>query len=135
MNKYLKEALVKFGGIALIAGIVTPIVYVSVISYQCATNSEFVCTPPFSWFFKAGATARSSATSDLNLIKYNNLRSGMTYSEAVITLGKSGTETSRVEIPNTPLTILYIWQNPDGSNLNATFQDDKLVTKAQFGLK
>jgi hypothetical protein len=32
-------------------------------------------------------------------------------------------------------TVMYSWQNPDGSNMNAMFQDDKLVSKAQFMLK
>ena len=30
---------------------------------------------------------------------------------------------------------MYMWQNSDGSNMNAMFQNDKLVNKAQFGLK
>ena len=30
---------------------------------------------------------------------------------------------------------MYSWQNGNGSNMNAMFQGDRLVNKAQFGLR
>ena len=30
---------------------------------------------------------------------------------------------------------MYVWQNSDASNMNATFQNDRLFTKAQLYLK
>jgi hypothetical protein len=30
---------------------------------------------------------------------------------------------------------MYAWQNADGSNMNAMFQNDRLISKAQFGLR
>ncbi len=32
-------------------------------------------------------------------------------------------------------TVMHQWMNSDGSNMNAMFQNDKLVQKAQFGLR
>jgi hypothetical protein len=32
-------------------------------------------------------------------------------------------------------TIMYVWKNPDGSNMNAVFQNEKMVSKAQIGLR
>lgn len=32
-------------------------------------------------------------------------------------------------------TVMYQWVNRNGSNMNAMFQNNKLVQKAQFGLK
>jgi hypothetical protein len=71
----------------------------------------------------------------VTLDEYNRLQNSITYNEASSIIGEPGQEMSRVELPGTPSTIMYSWQNADGSNMNATFQDDKLVTKAQFGLK
>ena len=71
----------------------------------------------------------------VTLDEYNRVQNGMTYTEANNIIGEKGKEMSRTEIPGTPLTVMYGWQNSDGSNMNAMFQDDKLITKAQFGLK
>jgi hypothetical protein len=48
--------------------------------------------------------------------------------------GKAGKELSSSSIGRN-FTIIYKWENEDSSNLNATFQNDKLVSRAQFGLK
>ena len=71
----------------------------------------------------------------VTLDEYNRIQNGMTYGEANGIVGEKGKEMSRTEIPGAPLTVMYGWQNSDGSNMNAMFQNDKLVTKAQFGLK
>jgi len=76
-------------------------------------------------------TAPTTVTFD----EYNRLQNGMSYEEVSGIIGEPGQESSRVEVPGTPVTVMYSWQNADGSNMNAMFQDDKLVTKAQFGLK
>lgn len=72
---------------------------------------------------------------------YTQLTSNMTYSQACSTLGAFGVEMSSSEMPGIPgvmapiKTVLYVWQNPDGSNMNAMFQNDRLISKAQLGLK
>jgi hypothetical protein len=81
------------------------------------------------------ATAQSAITPTVTLSEFNQIQSEMSYSEVVGIIGASGAEQSRVEVPGAPETVMYAWQNSDGSNMNAMFQDDKLVTKAQFGLK
>jgi hypothetical protein len=60
----------------------------------------------------------------------------MTYSEAVGILGSPGTEQSRSNIADT-VTVMYTWPGSGtlGANMNAIFQQDKLVSKAQFGLR
>ena len=32
-------------------------------------------------------------------------------------------------------SVMYQWVNADGSNMNAMFQNDRLVSKAQMGLE
>ncbi len=80
----------------------------------------------------------SSKSTGITMAKYKNIKSGMTYQEVVKIIGESGEENSRVEIPGTPVTILYSWKQKGFmamGNMNATFQGNKLVTKAQFELK
>jgi hypothetical protein len=58
----------------------------------------------------------------------------MTYEEVTKILG-SGKEISRTEISGLPTTVMYQWEKYSGlKNMNAMFQDGKLVSKAQFGL-
>jgi hypothetical protein len=71
----------------------------------------------------------------LTLAAYNRLTDGMSYADAVRIIGKEGTEQSRSSMAGY-VTVLYMWQSSDGlSNMNAMFQNDKLITRAQFGLK
>lgn len=65
--------------------------------------------------------------------EYDRLRDGISYSEAVSIIGTSGDELSRSDLAGIS-TVMYSWANANGSNMNAMFQDGKLITKAQFGL-
>ncbi|MBA4121333.1 MAG: hypothetical protein H0X72_02570 [Acidobacteria bacterium] len=59
----------------------------------------------------------------------------MKYSEAVKILGSRGEVLSESGIGGTK-TIMYQWNGEGfGANMNAMFQNGKLVSKAQFGLK
>lgn len=72
--------------------------------------------------------------------KYLRLQNGMSYRDAVRIIGLEGEEMSRNITPAMPgyptgiETVMYMWQNPSGSNMNAMFQNDKLMQKSQFGL-
>lgn len=60
----------------------------------------------------------------------------MSYAQVVAILGEPGTELSRSFIANIT-TVMYQWmgQGSLGANMNAMFQDDKLISKAQLGLR
>lgn len=75
--------------------------------------------------------------SECNVTKahYEALESGMSYSQAVTVLGCHGEEMSSTEIGGIKTTMLMWTGTGIGGNMNAMFQDDKLVSKAQFGLK
>jgi hypothetical protein len=65
---------------------------------------------------------------------YDRIRTGMSYLEVVAILGQSGEELSRVELAGTS-TVMYSWRKSFSvANMNAMFQNGKLVSKAQFGL-
>ena len=72
----------------------------------------------------------------VNMKNYLKLGTGISYQEAINILGEEGEEMTSNEMMGTK-TIMYKWDADSGfgSNMNATFQDDKLVSKAQFGLK
>ena len=66
--------------------------------------------------------------------RYGELRTGMTYRQAVATLGAEGVEMSSNDIGGSH-TVMYQWKAGMMANMNAMFQNDKLISKAQFGLK
>lgn len=93
----------------------------------------------------ASSTTTSSTTSGvtteqkqdrLNLEKFNKIETGMSYQEVVNIIGEEGTVLSESEIGNIKSTI-YSWygEGSIGANANITFQNGKVVSKAQVGLK
>ena len=72
----------------------------------------------------------------LNLEKFNKIETGMSYQEVVNIIGEEGTVLSESEIGNIKSTI-YSWygEGSIGANANVTFQNGKVVSKAQVGLK
>lgn len=80
-------------------------------------------------------TSRTGASSGVTYANYQRISEGMSYSEVVAILGTSGKEMSRSDFGNLT-TVMYGWDGSGfGANMNAMFQNDKLVTKAQFGLR
>lgn len=49
-------------------------------------------------------------------------------------IGSSGKDQARNSIAGIT-TVMYMWQNGNGSNMNATFQNNSLVSVAQAGLQ
>lgn len=71
----------------------------------------------------------------VTLAQFQKLQTGMTYAEAQKVLGSPGVEQSSGQIGDVR-TAMFAW-NGDGptASMNATFQNDRLVTKAQMGLQ
>lgn len=78
-----------------------------------------------------------SSGDKLTKAMFDSVQTGMTYDQVVDITGFDGELGSQVDIGagSQYKTEIYTWSNADGSNMNATFQGDKLVTKAQVGLK
>jgi hypothetical protein len=72
--------------------------------------------------------------SRITMANYLQIADGMTYNDVVRLLGERGTEISRVDIDGLR-TVMFQWQGDGLGNMNATFQNEKLIMKAQFGLK
>jgi hypothetical protein len=73
--------------------------------------------------------------------EYMMLRDGMSYAEACAVIGADGDESSSNFMEGVPgvmepiSTKAFSWVNDDGSNAFLMFQNDKLVSRAQFGLE
>lgn len=65
--------------------------------------------------------------------EYDQIREGMTYEQVRSIIGATGEELSRSDLAGFT-TIMYSWSNSNGSNMNAMFQNNRLINKAQFGL-
>ncbi|MBK9238942.1 MAG: zinc ribbon domain-containing protein [Acidobacteria bacterium] len=106
------------------------LVVLALALYWTANGSPF--SGPANSYLQTGSTTSPGVT----LAQFQRLSDGITYSEAVRVLGGAGTEQSRSNIGGL-VTVMYSWPGSGtlGANMNAMFQDDKLVTKAQFGLR
>ena len=66
--------------------------------------------------------------------KYGRISSGMSYEQVKTIIGDPGEESSSSDLGGTR-TVAYTWKNFDGSNALLMFQDDRLISKAQYGLR
>lgn len=77
----------------------------------------------------------------LTIEKYNRIQHGMSYDQISRLLEQPGQEQSSSHIPGITgvtgsiTTKIYGWQNKDGSNIIVMFQNDRVINKAQFGLR
>jgi hypothetical protein len=76
----------------------------------------------------------TAETPSITLAKFNQLKTGMAYKEVVNILGTDGEIISESDIGGTK-TVMYQWQSSGFGNMNAMFQNGKLISKSQFGLK
>ncbi|MTV49619.1 hypothetical protein GJ688_11590 [Heliobacillus mobilis] len=65
---------------------------------------------------------------------YNKINLDMTYAQVVQLVGADGDESDKTE-SNVKTSAVYTWKNPDGSSMNVTIKDGKVVSKAQMGLR
>lgn len=72
--------------------------------------------------------------SGVTMENFNKIKTGMRYADVVEILGQEGEVISESEVAGIN-TIMYQWSGGMLSNMNAMFQNGKLVNKAQFGLK
>lgn len=71
----------------------------------------------------------------VTLSQFTEIKDGMTYAEVSALLGSPGVEQSSNNIAGMK-TIMYAWDGKSGlGNMNAMFQNDKLIQKSQFGLE
>ncbi|MBP0021954.1 MAG: hypothetical protein J7647_30905 [Cyanobacteria bacterium SBLK] len=91
--------------------------------------------PPETTTAPAPTTAEEKPAKQLTLADYEAIANGITLEEARKALESDGKQMSSSEVAGIK-TEIYIWENtPPTSNITLTFQDGKMVSKAQFGLE
>lgn len=84
---------------------------------------------------RATGVAETEEAGGITMAKFNQLETGMSYAEVVEILGEEGTELSRTDMMGI-VTVMYSWDGKSfASNMNAMFQNDEMVSKAQLGLE
>lgn len=77
-------------------------------------------------------SAKESA--GINEEKFDSIQNGMSYEEVKNIIGQDGENISESDVAGTK-TVMYQWTASDGwGNATVTFQDDKVINKAQFGV-
>lgn len=118
--------------LAVIAAIVILIVLGMIGS---ANKSNPAVAPPSGSASDAPTDAAATSTApSLTMDGYNRVKTGMTFDQVTEIIGKPSQEMSRNELAGTE-TVMYSWEGNLGANMNAMFQNNKLVQKAQFGLR
>lgn len=89
---------------------------------------------------RGGSQPASNRLEDLpkeppvTLAKFQQCKMGMTHPQLVEILGNNGEEVSRA-VSGSQELVGVIWKNPDGTNMTAGFENGKLYTISQLGLR
>ncbi|WP_329886710.1 hypothetical protein [Pseudoramibacter faecis] len=71
--------------------------------------------------------------------KYNKIQNNMSYAQVKAIMGFDGTEQGSSNVSAGGITMevkIYDWEGEDlGANMTVSFQNDKVISKAQIGLK
>ena len=81
----------------------------------------------------ASDSSASDSSAKIDADKFAKIESGMTYDQVKEIIGSDGTEQSTSAVGNTTTTI-YEWDSDSFGVATVTFQDDKVVNKAQAGV-
>lgn len=80
------------------------------------------------------ANLSSGVKYKLTMEKFNSLKEGMSYEEAVKIIGGEGSKMPEAE-NDKDKGVTYKWDGEDFSTIFATFKDNKLTYKTNVGLK
>jgi hypothetical protein len=82
---------------------------------------------------KEGSASKKTIKVKSTRAEFGGISEGMTYEQVVSIIGSPGELLIRNEIDGIK-TLTYSWKNVHGSNINAIFQNGKLIQKVQLGL-
>ncbi|CRI63947.1 conserved membrane hypothetical protein [Thiocapsa sp. KS1] len=84
---------------------------------------------------KVDSGSATAIADGVTLSQYSRVETGMSYDQVIKILGRPDQELSRSEMAGY-VTVMYMWRGVTaGANMNAMFQNDALINKAQFGLR
>ena len=80
------------------------------------------------------STNSADISTGINEEKFDSIQNGMTYDEVIEIIGSEGTSVSESEVAGIK-TAIYQWDSSDGwGSATVTFQDGKVINKAQMGV-
>jgi hypothetical protein len=106
-------------------------------NFKTNTILILVCLAAISYYYGFGPLSNKVVT----LQNYDQIINRMTYGQVIEIVGEKGVELSQHSFPGIPglsqetITTVYQWKNFSGSNMTAVFQNNQLVSKAQYGLQ
>jgi hypothetical protein len=126
--KFLKGCLMAVGGFVLF-------VFIAALLFGRSGNQQSTSSSSSSLPSNSSKSPNATSLTGVTMANFSKLKTGMTYTQVVKILGKDGEELSSNEIGGVK-TVMYKWDG-DGfaANMNAMFQNNKLMSKSQFGLK
>lgn len=80
------------------------------------------------------SSSPAPAAADLSMAKYDQLQTGMSYSDAVKIIGSEGLQTSS-SASGSYKTTSYRWEGEKNARIYVIFKDDKIQSKSQSNLK
>lgn len=124
-------------GKGCVIAIVVIVVILIIIGLIGGNSADTAVEPPSTGAateVTGAAAAADPAAPALTMEGYNRIKTGMTFEQVTAIIGQPSQEMSRNELAGTE-TVMYMWEGMLGANMNAMFQNGKLVQKAQFGLR
>ncbi|MBV4440091.1 DUF3862 domain-containing protein [Clostridium tyrobutyricum] len=109
------------------------IVILIIIGIASSGGSDNTATPANSTTKSTDTTKQKIEDKKYSYDKFLKIEMGATYEQVKAILGEGKEDSSTGE--GDTKTIVYGWQNTDGSNISVTFQGDKVTNKAQAMLK
>lgn len=112
-------------------------VFIATLLFGRSGNQQSATTSPSPSSLPSSSSKVPNPTpsTGVTMANFSRLKTGMTYAQVVEILGKDGEELSSNEIAGVK-TIMYKWDgNGFAVNMNAMFQNDKLMSESQLGLK
>ncbi len=80
-------------------------------------------------------TRENTPTPAVTYANFEKIENGMTYEQVVEIFGEDGKILSESTVLDTSMQIYYWYDSTGISNCNVTFQNNKVMAKAQIGLK
>lgn len=114
------------------------IIILVMLACNCPNMDELAKkdTPPANIEIKptnSGDTTETKSGGKVNSENFKKLKNGMKYKEAVEILGGEGNLLSESEVAGYK-TEVYQWKNGMTAGISLVFQNDKLLSKSQYGL-
>lgn len=104
-------------------------IFVDFVKGRAISKGEFGLSKSFEEILRSIPKRRPPA--QLSIEKYNALKMGLTYAQAVAVIGSDGEEQEGMR---SKTVRAYSWTNSDLNTISATFTNGRLSLKSQFGI-